>query len=813
MNIKTATPIIEQYLQIKKNHMDVILFFRMGDFYELFFEDAKCVSVLLDITLTSRGKLGGIPIPMAGIPYHSLDVYISKLVRSGKSVAICEQIGEPTESKKIMDRQVVRIITPGTLHEESLLNARYENILISIYCDNIFYKNINCKKINIGLSWLEISSGRFGALELEKVDDLLSEISRISPSEILISESLTQFSNLFPDIENHNGLRRISNYNFNFDNAKDIICKQLKVINLNGFGVENMHNGICAAGALLNYVFDKQRTALPHIMDFCVENRDDIIIIDSASRKNLEINYNLQGGTTNTLFTIMDTTMTAMGSRLLRRWLNSPLRNINIIETRQNAISLILKYNIIDKLRNSLKKIGDIERIISRIALKSASPRDIARLRDALIALPEIFNILSNLEKGSFLDDLCKYIVPYPYLEQLLCNSIVKNPPTGIREGGVIKKGYDQELDDINNLHNQSANYILNIENKEKARTGFSKLKVSYNRVNGYFIEIPKEKTKYVPDNYIRKQTLKNSERFIITELKIFEEKILSSKYRALTREKFLYEKIIDIINFKLNNLYKSAKALSNLDVLTTFAERALTLNLIRPKLNVNINFGIKILEGRHIIVENICKNTFISNDLLFDEKNNMKIITGPNMGGKSTYMRQNALIVLLSYTGSFVPAKYVEIGSIDKIFTRIGSSDDIASGRSTFMIEMNETANILHNATSQSLVLIDEIGRGTSTFDGLALAWASAEDLANRGTFTLFATHYFEITELENKIYGVSNIHMSSLQHENEIIFMYKIKKGPINHSYGIHVAKLAGIPINVILRAREILVKLENK
>lgn len=799
------TPMIAQYLKIKHEHRNVLLFYRMGDFYELFYDDAKRAAELLDITLTARGASNGAPIPMAGVPYHSAESYLARLVKMGESVAICEQIGDPSTAKGPVERKVVRIVTPGTLHDEALLDASRDNLLVALYTAPAG-KDTQSETRGWGIAWLELASGRFGAVEVEGDVELLAELQRLSPAELLVPDSLE----LPPGLEERRGLRRQSDWLFDVESAQRLLCDQLQVQDLKGFGADHLVDGIRAAGALLDYARDTQRGALPHVTRLAVERREEAVVIDAASRRNLEIDINLSGSGENTLAAVLDTTATPMGSRLLRRWLNRPLRDQGEISMRQAAVAALIDANAMDEFHSPLKRISDVERILGRVALRSARPRDMARLRDALAELPTLAERLRAFDSGSALDGLKVNITPFPALADRLEAAIIENPPAVIRDGGVIKEGYDAELDEMRGMSEHAGEYLVSMEEREKARTGLSGLKVGYNRVHGYFIEIPRAQASDVPADYIRRQTLKNAERFIIPELKEFEDKALSAKSRALTREKLIYEQLLDVLNDELQALSKTAAALAHLDVLNAFAERAIGLDFSRPILTEAP--GLKVVQGRHPVVEQVSSAPFVPNDLAFDDEHRMCVITGPNMGGKSTYMRQNALIALLAHTGSFVPAERVEIGPIDRIFTRIGSSDDLAGGRSTFMVEMTETANILHNATAQSLVLMDEIGRGTSTFDGLSLAWAAAEELARLRAFTLFATHYFELTALPERIAGIANLHLTAAEHGDGIVFMHRVEPGPASQSYGLQVAQLAGVPRNVIERAREQLDQLES-
>ena len=788
------TPMMQQYLAIKRAHPAELLFYRMGDFYELFYEDAKEASLLLDITLTSRGKSAGEAIPMAGVPYHAAEGYLARLVKAGRSVAIAEQTGDPATSKGPVDREVVRIVTPGTLTEESLLDARHDALILAIAPGKGGY----------GLAWLDVSSGRFLVAELEDEITLDAELARLAPAEILIPESSTFAQDTWPG-----AIRRQPDWVFDETNAREDLQRQFQTHNLEGFGCADMDLAITAAGALLNYVKDTQRGELPHIRAIHPESQADAVILDAATRRNLEIDSTLSGGEEHTLFAVYDSTITAMGARHLRRWLHRPINDRPVIEHRLDAVQLLVENYHFEPVRETLKEIADLERILSRVALGSARPRDLSRLGTSLGQLPLI---RGRLPGGSdLLDKLAEAMPDYDELTELLDKAIVDNPPVLIRDGGVIADGYDTELDELRSISENAGGYLLDLEQRERTATGLSTLKVGYNRVHGYYIEISRAQSEQAPDTYQRRQTLKNVERFITPELKTFEDKALSSKSRALSREKYLYEALVSEIAQSLAVLQGTATALCDLDVLACFAERACVMSLCRP------HFGdktlLKIEGGRHPVVEAARDTPFIANDTHLDQKRRMLLITGPNMGGKSTYMRQNALIALLAHVGAFVPAQAVSLSCLDRIFTRIGSSDDLASGRSTFMVEMTETANILHNATERSLVIMDEIGRGTSTFDGLSIAWSTALALANEiRALTFFATHYFELTALPERHRAMANVHLDATEHEDHVVFLHQIQEGPANRSFGIQVAKLAGIPGAVLGTAQEKLRELES-
>ena len=790
------TPMMQQYLRIKSQHPDTLVFYRMGDFYELFFDDAKKASQILDITLTSRGQSAGKPIPMAGIPYHAAEGYIARLLRNGESVAMCEQIGDPAKSKGPVERKVMRIVTPGTVTDEALLEDRKDNLLVAISSIAQLY----------GIACLDLTSGKFILQQVNSEEQLISEIERLSPAELLSSEDFT----LPARLNERSGLCKRPPWHFELESATQFVLKQFKTHDLKGFGCEHLTAALCAAGCLLQYVNDTQQSALPHIQGISIEKSDDSIALDASSRRNLELDTHPSGNLQYTLLGVLDKTATAMGSRCLRRWINRPLRDHTILNGRYTCIDSLLLQQLYEMVHASLRQIGDIERISSRIALKSARPRDLVVLRNTLAVLPELQTQMAATE-NLHIETLCQQIGEHPDLLALLQQAIVDNPPVLIRDGGVIAAGYNQELDDLRNLSQNADQFLIDMENREKEATGINNLKVNYNRVHGYYIEVSRLHTDKVPDHYTRKQTLKSVERYITAELKAFEDKVLSAREKSLAFEKALYDELLGRLAESLSALQQCATALAELDVLVNFAERADTLNLVQPVLSDNP--GIEIEGGRHLVVEQVSDIPFVANDLSFSNQRRMLVITGPNMGGKSTYMRQSALIVLMMHIGCYVPAKAASCGPIDKIFTRIGASDDLAGGRSTFMVEMSETANILHNATSNSLILMDEIGRGTSTFDGLSLAWACADYLAKHTrAFTLFATHYFELTTLADEQKNIHNIHLDAMEHGDKIIFLHSVKDGPANQSYGLQVASLAGVPKSVITHAKNKLQQLED-
>lgn len=793
------TPMMQQYLRIKAEHPQDMVFYRMGDFYELFFDDAKKAAEILDITLTARGKSAGEPIPMAGVPFHAAESYLARLVRAGISVAICEQIGDPATSKGPVERQVVRIVTPGTLSDEALLQERVDNLLLAIN------GAVSGSEKHYGIAYLDLTSGRFRVLEVKGEEALASELQRLNPAETLYRDTLH-----LPLASERRGARCQPEWEFDSTSARRALNAQFQSHDLKGFGCDHLELAIGAAGCLLQYVKDTQRSNLPHLRSISHESRDDSVIMDAATRRNLEIDINLAGGDTHTIFSVLDRSITAMGSRLLRRWLHRPLTDISILNIRQDAVAALSNNYRYESLRENLKPIGDMERILSRVALRSARPRDLSRLGHSLAALPPLRSELSSVD-SSQLAELREQAGEYPQLVELLDGALVDNPPVVIRDGGVIAEGYDSELDELRQISSNAGDYLLDIEKREREATGISTLKVGYNRVHGYYIEISRSQSDKAPDSYVRRQTLKNAERFITPELKTFEDKALSAKSRALAREKALYDALLERLNEDLAALQDSASAIAEIDVLANLAERAERLELCRPQFCEEQRFEISA--GRHLVVEQVLDEPFIANDTQLNRQRRMLLITGPNMGGKSTYMRQNAVIALLAHIGAFVPASSARLSALDRIFTRIGSSDDLASGRSTFMVEMTETANILHNATARSLILMDEVGRGTSTFDGLSLAWATAISLARSvQAFTLFATHYFELTALPEQCQTMANVHLDATEHQDHVVFLHNIQEGPANRSYGLQVAKLAGIPAPVLKTAQDKLAELER-
>ena len=813
------TPLMRQYFAAKAAYPDTLVLFRMGDFYELFYDDARKAARLLDITLTQRGASAGAPIPMAGVPYHAVEGYLAKLVKLGESVAICEQIGDPALAKGLVERKVVRVVTPGTVTDAALLEERRDNLLLAIAAGKTGY----------GLAWVDLSAGRFLLSEVGDAQTLAAELARLTPAETLVSEDIA-----WPNVvANLPGLRKRAPWHFDATTAQRELARFFGMRDLSGFGCENLPLGVAAAGALLGYLEETQKSSLPHLSGLAVENANDTIALDAATRRNLELDTHASGNREFTLLGVLDRTITPMGARLLRRWLHRPLRDRGVLNRRQQAIDALIDQRHYEGLREILRGIGDLERILARVALRSARPRDLSTLRDGLLLAPRLaFALIPEREDqqaaipgrtsqltacdSPLLQVLLDRLGEHAATAEHLSNAIVEVPPALQRDCGVIRAGFDAELDELRALSTNADQFLIDLEEREKKASGIPTLKVGYNRVHGYYIEISKGQADKAPVHYTRRQTIKGAERYVTEELKAFEDKVLSARERSLMRERALYDGLLDFLGGCLAPLQAAAAAIAELDVLANLAERADALGWNRPQL-VDMG-GIHIVRGRHPVVEQVRTDPFEPNDLLLHGDTDhggrrMLIITGPNMGGKSTYMRQAALIVLLAHIGSFVPADSASIGPIDRIFTRIGAGDDLARGHSTFMVEMSETANILHNATSSSLVLMDEVGRGTSTYDGLALARASAVALATTNhAFTLFATHYFELTELAAEFDGIANVHLDAVEYGEQLVFMHAVKEGPANRSFGLQVAALAGLPKAVIADARRTLASLER-
>jgi len=792
----THTPLMQQYFSLKSQHPSTLLLFRMGDFYELFYDDARLAARLLNITLTSRGESAGLPVIMAGVPVHALEQYLARLVKAGESVAIAEQVGEVGVEKGPVRREVVRIITPGTATDEALLDPRAQTLLAALGGFGPTW----------GLAWLELSSGRFHVLQADDRDTLLAELHRLRPSELLLAED----DPLGETLARGFTLTRRPPWHFDAATAERLLTAQFGVHDLRGFGCEGLDAAVATAGALLQYVQDTQKAVLPHLAALRTERCDDALLLDPATRRNLEIDRTLSGSHEHTLLAILDRTVTAMGSRELARWMIRPLRDRTELAARHDAIQALLLDDAWLGLQSALKGIADLERILARVALRSARPRDLSGLRDGLAALPALHHVAAAIEAPR-LSALADALTGHDEMGHLLAGALEDTPPVLARDGGVFRDGYDAELDRLRQLSQNADGFLLELEQRERAATGIDALKVGYNRVHGFFIECGKTHTARIPPHYTRRQTLTHAERYITEELKQFEDQVLSARDRAQAREKLLYEQLLDAITDHLAALQAAAGAIAQLDTLAGLAARAAASNYCRP---VFVDEPcIDIRAGRHPVVEQTTGDAFVANDLCLTAERRLLVITGPNMGGKSTYMRQTALIALMAHAGSFVPATSARLGPVDSIFTRIGASDDLASGQSTFMVEMNETANILNNASAQSLVLMDEIGRGTSTYDGLSLARACAEHLAREvGAYTLFATHYFELTALPETHPSVVNVHLDAVEYRDRLTFLHQVREGPASRSYGLQVAKLAGVPAPVVAAARRHLAALEK-
>ncbi len=803
-DLSTHTPMMQQYLKVKMQHNHALLFYRMGDFYELFFDDAHKATKLLGITLTHRGKANGNPIPMAGVPYHSAEGYLARLVKAGETVAICEQVGEVT-GKGPVERKVVRILTPGTLTDDALLSSYQSSNLVAL----CFQQN------QVGIALLDLSAGIFKVQQQEyRAEQLAIELSRLMPSEILVDEDLVD-ANIIEQIKKQIDcpVTKRPNVDFSLNNAQKTLCDQFAVSTLSGFGIDHLPLAKAAAAALIHYAKETQKTALPHIRSIRLEQSSDFIALDPVTRRNLEIIDPLfEHGTS--LFHLINECQTAMGSRLLSRTLMQPIRDTVILEARLDAIEQLVKGYHEAPVRLVLKEISDIERVLSRIALGTARPRDLVQLRQACSQIPFLRHALQPVidsKKSKMLHQLYQELGDFKVLSERLSSAIVENPPVLLRDGNVIAEGFDHELDELRKIRDHAGQFLIDLEIQEREQTGISTLKIGYNRVSGYYIELTRAQAEQAPEHYIRRQTLKNAERYITPELKSFEDKVLSSESRALAREKLLFELILEELRQDIASLQVMSSAIAQIDLLANFAYQARLKSWNRPEFSPEV--GIKIIAGRHPVVESLSKTPYTPNDTSLDFNHRMAIITGPNMGGKSTFMRQTALISLLAYCGSFVPAQSARLGPIDRIFTRIGSADDLSSGKSTFMVEMTETSQILHHATSQSLVLMDEVGRGTSTYDGLSLAWACVLDLTKRiKCLCLFATHYFELTELGQEA-GIDNYHVTAKEMNGNLILLHKVQPGPASQSHGLQVAKLAGIPASVIKEAQKRLKILEKQ
>ena len=796
------TPVMQQYLRIKAEFPDSLLFYQMGDFYELFFDDARRANELLDISLTSRGRANDQPIPMAGVPAQSAEGYLARLLRKGVSVAICDQVGDPVASRGPVERRVTRVLTPGTVTDDSLLDERRDRLLAAIHPG---------RQGGRGLAVLDMSSGDFFVMECEGDDALAAELARLAPAEILVADEHLRPGAWATDgvLAGRSGLTPRPPWLFEPVSARRLLLDQFGTRDLAGFGCESLELGIGAAGCVLDYARTTNRGPLPHIKGLRTERREDTVVLDPVSRRNLEVVESVSGDADRSLAGVLDRTATAMGSRLLRRWLGRPLRDRGAVRRRQQFIGARIEAGAEPGTEDGLRTVGDLERVLARVALRTARPRDLAHLRTALGAFPALHDRIERLD-GPLAADLAARIGDFGGLRAHLESAIVEAPPITIRDGGVIASGFDPELDRLRQVRDDATGFIAELEARERARTGLPGLKVGYNRVHGYYIEVSRANADRVPVEYVRRQTLKSAERYLSPELKEFESQVLGARERSLALERKLYEAVVEAAGAEIERLQASARAIAEFDVLSNLADRAVELDLCRPE--VGEEPGIRIRNGRHLVVEALGDGAFVPNDLDLGPERRMLVVTGPNMGGKSTYMRQAAHIVLLARVGSYVPAESAVIGPVDRIFTRIGAADDLSGGRSTFMVEMTETANILNHATAESLVLLDEIGRGTSTYDGLALAWATAAHLAARQrSFTLFATHYFELTGLAVEHDTVANVHLRAVEHDRGIVFLYEVAPGPASRSYGIQVAELAGVPPQVVREARRKLERLE--
>ena len=789
----TVTPMMRQYLAIKSEFPDLLVFYRMGDFYELFYDDAKKAARLLDITLTARGTSGGAPIPMAGIPHHSAEGYLARLLSAGESVAVCEQIGDPATAKGPVERKVTRVLTPGTLSDEALVPADRVAWLVCV----------TVQGERAGLAAMDVASGRFECTPSLELHQLTSELARLNPAELVLPEDLDwQPDAAYPT-------QTLPGWHYDSHTAQALLCKHFATQDLSGFGFQSSSLGVCAAGALLQYALDRLRDEIQHVQTLTRTQLSDFLQLDPSARQDLELTQNLRGGKGGTLMSVLDSTTNPMGMRRLSAWLHQPLAELDAIRTRQTAIHALQNEVALEDLRDGLKPLGDMERILSRVALRSARPKDLGRLGQALNGLPELKRLLADCRAPGLVDRVTQ-LGQFESLADLLNRALNDELPHRLSDGDVIRSGFHPELDELRSLSADAGEQLAEIERREREQTGLATLKVGFNRVHGYYIEISKAQSVGAPEHYIRRQTLKNAERFITPELKTFEDKAVSAKSRAQQLEKALFEGLFEPLLAELGALQLAAHAVADLDALACLAERGQTLRWALPTLHEQP--GIQIQQGRHPVVEASVGEAFVANDLNLAPEQCCAIITGPNMGGKSTYMRQTALIVLLAHMGAPVPASAADIGLCDQILTRVGSADDLAGGRSTFMVEMTETANILNNATERSLVLMDEVGRGTSTFDGLSLAWSACLELGNRRSLTLFATHYFEMTALSEECPGIHNLHLSALEHGDDIVFMHQVTPGPASQSYGLQVAKLAGVPGRVLRGAKQKLRTLES-
>ncbi len=804
------TPMMQQYLRIKAEHPNTLVFYRMGDFYELFYDDAEKASRLLDITLTQRGQSAGLPVKMAGVPVVALEQHLARLVKLGEAVAICEQIGDPALAKGPVERKVVRVVTAGTITDQGLLPEKSDALLMAILPD----KPADAARTRlIGLAWLNLAGGELTVAEIAPAR-LPHELERLRPAEVILPDGAA--AGLVPASI---PMAQQNAWHFDVRAGENALREHLKVGTLDGFGCAGLTLAFGAAGALMRYAQATQGQVMAHVQAISVETGEEYLTLDAVTRRNLEITETLRGTPAPTLFAAVDTCMTSMGSRMLARWLHHPRRDRAIAQARHAAIDRFLAGGKhFEAPRQALRDIADIERIATRIALASVRPRELAALRTSLLAMPTLAGALPAVdgERGETSQDALlerlsgQLAVPLECLHALQTR-LHAEPAARLQDGGVMAAGFDAELDELRGLTTNAGEFLVALEARERERTSIPNLRVEYNRVHGYYIEITNSHAQKVPDDYRRRQTLKNAERYITPELKAFEDKALSAESRALAREKALYEQLIDALKPHVPVLHAMGRAVAQLDALAALAERAWTLDWRAPVLVDEP--GIRIRAGRHPVIAHQISD-FVPNDCVLHPGRRLLLVTGPNMGGKSTYMRQVALLALLAYAGSFVPAESAQFGPLDRIFTRIGAADDLAQGRSTFMVEMTESAAILNSATRQSLVLMDEVGRGTSTFDGLALAWAIARRLIETNqSYTLFATHYFELTQLPDEYPEAANVHLAAAEHEGGVVFLHEVQEGPASQSYGLQVAQLAGVPAAVIRAARKHLTDLEEQ
>jgi DNA mismatch repair protein MutS len=801
------TPMMQQYLRIKADFPDTLVFYRMGDFYEVFFDDARKANRLLDITLTSRGNSGGEPIAMAGVPVHSLDNYLAKLIKLGEAVAICEQIGDVATSKGPVERKVVRVVTPGTLTDTELLADKSDALLLAVATKS------HRGSMNHGLAWLGLTQGQIGLTECSD-RELAGWLARLNAAEALVDREHIPAALTQALTQQKTSITHRPAWQFDTALGQRKLCDQLRVATLAGFNAQDLPTAHAAAAALLSYAEHTQGQALAHVRTLEVERATDLLDLPPSTHRNLELTQTLRGEDSPTLLSLLDTCRTGMGSRALRHWMTHPLRARHVATQRHDAVEALLNQPD-ETLRDLFKNISDVERITARIALRQVRPRELTGLRSTLATLPMLRSLVPQ-NQALLLDMLSEALSPDAQIEALLSAAIAAEPSVLLRDGGVIASGFDADLDELRGITQNCDAFLLDLEARERARTAISNLRVQFNKVHGFYIEVTQGQASKVPLDYQRRQTLKNAERFITPELKAFEDKALSAQDRSLAREKFLYEQLVDQLQSHLEALAALARALASLDVLAALAERAHTLNWCRPQFVKEPCIAIEA--GRHPVVEARLQETgagnFMANDCMLDAARKMLVITGPNMGGKSTFMRQVALIALLAAMGSFVPARACRLGPMDAIHTRIGAADDLANAQSTFMVEMTEAAAILNRATEQSLVLMDEIGRGTSTFDGLALAGAIASFLHERSrAFTLFATHYFELTAFPVKHDRALNVHVSAAESGDDIVFLHDIQPGPASRSYGVQVARLAGMPSSLVRQARMTLEALEKQ